>query len=140
MKQPKTPKIFISYSHSDPDRAWVRDFARALESEKLSVWLDREQLRPGDRWPEALERALRESDAIVALVGPASGSSSALFWELGAALGMGKRVIPVVPTEFETSQLPSPLRSRYAVRQGAPEETAKLVAATVSADDPAHHR
>jgi TIR domain len=134
------PEVFISYSHADTDPAWVREFARALEAEKLSVWLDSEQLKPGDRWAEGLERALRESVAIIAIVGPSSAGSSALFWELGAALGMGKRVIPVVPTEFEASRLPYPLRARHALRQGSPEQTAKLVAATIAAADEVEQR
>ena len=134
------PKVFISHSHAGPDLAWVREFARALEAEKLSVWLDSVELKPGDRWEELIERALRESDAIVAVVGPSSTASSALFFELGAALGMGKQVIPVVPIEFEASALPYPLRARYALRQGPPKETAKLVAATISAGKEAEQR
>jgi hypothetical protein len=54
-----------------------------------------------------------------------------LFFEVGAAVGMGKRLVPILPKEYEPSELPYPLRVRQGILRETPEETAKkLVAAT----------
>jgi hypothetical protein len=90
------PRVFISYSHSDEEADWIRRFVRALEEQGVSAWLDVERLSAGDRVQEALEQALRGSDALVAVVDPKRPNRPALLFELGAALGMGKRIIPAI--------------------------------------------
>jgi len=50
------------------------------------------------------------------------------LFELGAAVGLGKRVVPIVPREFQSSEPPYPLRSRQGIVRGTPQETAKKLA------------
>jgi nucleoside 2-deoxyribosyltransferase len=76
----------------------------------------------------ALEAGLRESDVLVALIDPQSSLKPNLFFELGAAIGMGKRVVPIVPRELDTSKLPLELRTRRYLLRASPEDTAEQLA------------
>jgi ABC-type branched-subunit amino acid transport system substrate-binding protein len=119
-------KVFISYSHHDAaDVDWVQAFARSLTERGVSVWLDQSEIRPGESIPEAIEHGLRQSDWLVALVSNESLSRPSLFFELGAALGMGKNVVGVVPEGFDSSLLPHPLRLRRYLVKKSPDVTAE---------------
>jgi predicted nucleotide-binding protein len=122
-------KIFISYSHDDTD--WVRAFAEALRHERIEVWLDQWEVKLGESLRDALEAGLRQSDAIVAVVSRSNARNPNIFFELGVALGMGKRLIPVVSKDLETSSIPFDLRARRYITKGSPEETARQVASAV---------
>lgn len=119
------PKVFISYSHTDFD--WAREFAESLSRRGIDVWLDQFEIQIGDSLRDAIENGLRESDLMVALINPESLQRPALFFELGAALGMGKRIVGVVPKGFDTSQLPQSLRLRRYLVKDSPETTADML-------------
>jgi hypothetical protein len=117
-------RAFISYSHSSADRDWIRAFAEALQREDWDVWLDEWAIPAGQSIQEALEKAIRESDVIVSLIGPQSVRQPWLFFELGAAFGMKKTVVPIVSKDVDFAQLPQPIRSRRFLWQESPEQTA----------------
>lgn len=90
-------KVFLS--HSPRDAGLARDIAGGLRREGLAVWLADEEIFPGDNWAERVSQALKECDAMVALITPDAGASSNVQWELGFAMGnkaYRKRVIPVL--------------------------------------------
>ncbi len=124
------PTIFLSYSHED--KAWVNAFADALKRHGLTLWFDEWGLKPSEELTTAIDRALRESEALVFLLGPRSLDKPALFFELGAALALQKRVIPVVSEDVERSKIPGLLLQMRHVVQGDPEETAEEVARAVA--------
>jgi hypothetical protein len=122
-------RVFISYSSRDSD--WAQAFAQSLKDFGADVWIERWQIAPGETWPAAFEKALRESGVIAVVVNPAQAFRPDLLFEVGAAVGMGKRLVPIVPKDFERSELPYPLRVRQGIPRESPQETAKkLVAAT----------
>jgi nucleoside 2-deoxyribosyltransferase len=124
-------QVFISYSNPDSD--WAKSFADALERRGLRVWLDKSEIQAGEDWREALESGLRGSDVVVALINPQTSFKANLYFELGAAIGMGKRVVPIVPRELDNSRLPFELRMRrYLVRE-SPENTAAQLADSLKA-------
>jgi predicted nucleotide-binding protein len=118
------PKVFISYSNKDI--SWVRQFVDALQDLAVDVWFAERQVPAGRPLQAEVEKALRESDAIVTLLTPDSAQSPNLFFELGAAVGLGKNIVPIVPREMEMSQVPPPLRARQVLVRSTPKETAKL--------------
>jgi predicted nucleotide-binding protein len=124
-----TRKVFISYSHSDKD--WARRFAETLEHSGLEVWFDEFNIKAGQPLVEALENGLRESDAVVLLISPDNINRPNLFFEIGAALGMNKALIPVVPKDFDYHRLPLPLQRIKFLIRNSPEETAKELATAV---------
>ncbi|HYA17568.1 MAG TPA: toll/interleukin-1 receptor domain-containing protein [Bryobacteraceae bacterium] len=128
-----TEKQQVFISHSATDTEWARSFARALEDRGVTVWLDEFNLQPGDSIREALERALRSSDVLVTLVDAGAPVKPYLYFELGAAIGMGKRVVPIVPKDLDPKALPLDMRMRrYLVRE-TPEQTAEQLSHTLLA-------
>jgi MTH538 TIR-like domain (DUF1863). len=118
-----TPKIFISYSHSEHE--WAREFAASLVRNGLNVWFDEFNIKAGQLLSDALEKGLRESDAVVLLIDSTNINRPNLFFEIGAALGMNKKIIPIVPEGFEAHKLPLSLQRIKFLVQKSPEETAK---------------
>jgi predicted nucleotide-binding protein len=116
------PTVFISHSFSDEN--WVREFANSLQQRGLSVWSD-EPVPLGQSWTEAIEKGLRESNFIVLLVTADSLRSPNLFFELGAAMGMGKQLIPVVSKDLDPMLLPASLRERKYLLKNSPDATAQ---------------
>ena len=82
------PSVFISHSTLDAD--WARSFAQALKQRGVTVWFDEFDVHPGESVREALESGLRGSDVFVALLDSEHPAKPSLFFELGAAIGMGK--------------------------------------------------
>jgi hypothetical protein len=124
-------RVFISHSTGDAD--WARSFAQALKERGVSVWFDEFDVQPGESVRDALEAGLRSSDVLVALLDADSPSKPNLFFELGAALGMGKRVVAIVPKGLDPSVLPLDVRlRRYLIRE-TPEQTAEELSNTLQA-------
>src|SRR5262245_58568360 len=92
--------VFLSY-HSG-HAAWVAKLKTALEAKELKVWLDSDQILPGDRFAEALERGLQSSRAVALIVSSGSLQSDWVKEEYYRALGLanatrhGLRLIPVL--------------------------------------------
>jgi hypothetical protein len=123
--------VFISHSAGDAD--WARSFAQALKERGVSVWFDEFDVRPGESVRDALEAGLRSSDVLVALLDSDSPSKPNLFFELGAALGMGKRVVAIVPKDLDPSVLPLDVRLRRYLIRDTPEQTAQELSNTLQA-------
>jgi hypothetical protein len=124
-------KVFISHTARDTD--WARSFAKALKERGISVWFDEFDVRPGESLRDALESGLRDSDVLVALLDAEAPAKPNLFFELGAAIGMGKRVVPIVPKGIDPSALPLDLRLRRYLVRDTPEQTAEELSTTLLA-------
>ncbi len=57
---------FLSYAREDLDAA--REIYQYLTISGITTWFDEESLRPGERWREAIERAIRESSYFIAVI------------------------------------------------------------------------
>lgn len=124
-----SPKVFISYSHSDKE--WARKFAETIASTGLEIWFDEFNIKLGQPLIEAIEKGLRESNVVVLLINAENINRPTLFFEIGAALSMNKAIIPVIPKDFEYHKLPLPLQRIKFLFRNSPEETAKELAAAV---------
>jgi len=131
MSRTEKQRVFISHSARDAD--WARSFAQALKERGVRVWFDEFDVLPGESVRDALEDGLRGSDVLVALLDSESSSKPNLFFELGAAIGMGKKVVPIVPMGLDPGALPLDVRlRRYLIRQ-TPEQTAEELSNTLEA-------
>ncbi len=94
---PESFDVFLS--HNSKDKPAVRALAEALRGRGLAVWLDEEDLLPGDPWQEVLEDVIRTCPAAAVLVGP-SGLGPWQEPEMRACLNefvrRGARVLPVL--------------------------------------------
>ena len=124
-------KVFISHTARDAD--WARSFAKALQVRGITVWFDEFDVQPGESLRDALESGLRNSDVLVALLDAEAPARPNLFFELGAAIGMGKRVVPIVPKGADLSALPLDLRLRRYLVRDTPEQTAEELSSTLLA-------
>jgi hypothetical protein len=89
-------QVFISHAASDSRFAGL--LARSLTRMGIESRTDadlRHEVRP-ERGASALAQALTEADLIVAIVSDKSVTSPNLNFEVGAAIGQNKRVIPVL--------------------------------------------
>ena len=125
------PRVFISHSARDAD--WARSFAQALKQRGVSVWFDEFDVRPGESLPAALESGLRGSDVVVALLDSEYPAKPALFFELGAAIGMGKKFVSIVPKDLDPHNLPLDVGLRRYLIRDSPEQTAEELSNTLLA-------
>lgn len=101
--------------HNSRDKPLVRQLKQAIASRNLAVWLDEEQLAPGENWQRAIESAIHASQAIAVCIGPAGTS----LWQnlemraaIEQALRENKPVIPVLlPGAADTPAIPLFLRN-----------------------------
>lgn len=121
-------KIFISHTRKAEDRDWARRLAQQLQERGFSVWLDDLEIRPGEQWQDKIEQGLRNSDVIVSLVDAEDVENPSLLFELGAALSLNKRLVPIVPEQVNPSQLPSSVRNRRYLLKLTPEKAAEELA------------
>lgn len=100
-KLQKTPRVFISYARVEADPGLmdqVRGVAAALRSAGALVWIDIENVKPGQRWDDAIVRALANSDIVVAFFSDEleTSDTSQVVKEVKVALTEGMTVIPVL--------------------------------------------
>jgi TPR repeat protein len=88
------PTAFFSYSREDSE--FVLHVARDLKASGANVWLDQMDIVPGQRWDEAIERALAGCPRMLVVLSPASVHSTNVMDEVSFALEEGKTVIPIL--------------------------------------------
>jgi hypothetical protein len=91
--------VFISYSRDTKPLA--EKLARSLNRNGISTWTGFDDLKPGQRWSDEMEKALEAARDYVVLVGPDEEMSTFQDRELQAALrwswsDSAKRIIPVI--------------------------------------------
>lgn len=118
-------KVFIAPVHREEDRDWLRRFAKTLQSDGARVWMVESEVGAGEPVAKAIENGMRRSDVIVVFVTADALKSGGWAWQLGAALGMKKRFVAIVPASIDVDELPLPVRARRYLIQGEPEETAR---------------
>ena len=91
--------VFLSYHSGDSE--WVSQLKGDLVSKGIRVWLDSEQIRPGDRFPGALARAIDQVSSIIVVLSPGSVASPWVEEEFNLALAKRRRVIAVLIEEVE---------------------------------------
>jgi hypothetical protein len=113
VKPPDRYDVFLS--HSSVDDEWAARLKAALTAKGLSVWLDLDEIRPGDVFVQALERGLESSDAVAIIVSPESMASGWVSEEYSRALSMAKSrgsSVPLIPILLRDAELPGFLANR----------------------------
>src|SRR5687767_3047826 len=91
-------KVFLSYARAD-GRPLAQRLATAFTAAGHQPWLDTAEIAGGWDWAAAIERAIDEAHAVVAVLSLASRRSSICRAEQMRALRKGKRVIPALADE-----------------------------------------
>jgi hypothetical protein len=146
-------RVFISYSRADIRHVWA--IASALRHEGVETWLDFEDLKPGERWKDAIEAALARADLMLFCVSPNSVESAWTSVELKLALENAVPILPLIVHRVAIEALPPALRDIQVLEmerwpaEHAPWHVAQQVLAVLGlqrrterrpSDDPAYHR
>lgn len=129
-KSGKTFDIFLSYPREE--REWVRRLADALAEHGLRAWYAEAEIMPGELWAEGLEEGLRSSTYFVSVVTPESAQSNWAAWELGAALGLHKPIIPIVAADVPFEVIPDPVKRRRYIPKTDPAAVAEEIAHSIA--------
>jgi TIR domain-containing protein len=101
--------IFISYSRIDSEV--VGHIVTRLEQDGFNVWIDREEIKAGELWQEAIVQAVDNAYAFVVMLSPSSATSDNVRKEVDVAEGENKELVPVLLAPVE---LPAKLRYQLA--------------------------
>ncbi|MBA3872824.1 MAG: HEAT repeat domain-containing protein [Anaerolineae bacterium] len=93
--------IFISYAHVDGD--FAKELIEVVKNAGFKHWIDSEKLREGEDWRQELDKAIRASFALVVIMTPKAKASEYVTYEWAFALGVGVKVIPILPKPFKSS-------------------------------------
>ena len=104
------PDVFVSYSRGDS--VFVSRLVESIKSRGKDVWVDTEGIADGEVFPEAIKRAIEQSDAFLFVITPASVASSYCENEVEYAREMQKRIVPVLRDPVKDGELPVEIRDR----------------------------
>jgi len=119
----KTKTIFLSHEATFKDQAvTLKGILGGTGKEPAEIYLssDWESLEAGAPWFEPLIKAIKESAAFITII-PRPGSSFKNLWvnfEIGLAIGCGKKPKVFVFGGVEWSQLEYPLRGIHLIDTG----------------------
>jgi hypothetical protein len=112
---PTKKRFDIFISHNSIDKPWAIKLKGALESQGLRVWLDKDQIRPGDLFVHALEEGIEACKCVAIVVSPESMESGWVYEEYSRALVLAntrKQQVRLIPLILRTAKLPGFLSSR----------------------------
>ena len=99
----RSKRVFLSYPYGV--KPVVHEVANALRGQGAKVWIDTEQLRPGEPFAETIDRALDDTDAFVIFI--AKEISPYASKELERAIAKGIKIVPVL---LESGDIPKPIQ------------------------------
>lgn len=128
----ETFDVFLSYPHEEGE--WVRRLVSALTERGLRVWYDETAIKPGESWIEGLQHGLRASTHFVFVITPKVAQSNWAAFELGAALGMKRSIIPIVAEDVSPDAIPGPARLRRYVLKTDPAVVADEIVRAIAGE------
>lgn len=108
-------RVFLAYAVEDA--AKINRLYEALSIRGFDPWMDRRKLRPGQNWPRAIERAIRQSDFFVPCFSNLSGEKRGRFhaelrYAMDCALDQPLDQIYIVPVRLEECPVPRQLQEQ----------------------------
>ena len=117
--------VFISYAQTDSE--WARSLAEVLSIRGVRVFsgFSEASFHPGEAYRRRFQKMLQDSEYVVVVVSESSANSAWVAFVVGAALSLGKEVVPVVSKEVPREDLSGPIRVRQALEKSEPETVAQ---------------
>src|SRR5437868_4000144 len=106
------PYVFLSYASADRERAL--QFANLLETNGVSVWIDRKSIAGGTSWTTEIVRGIKGCAALMVLCSPTSLESRNVQQEIQLAW---ESDCPILPLLLERTRLPDAVEYALAGRQ-----------------------
>jgi hypothetical protein len=95
-------KVFVSYAMEDRGQAAALVDQLATNFQVFSA----SKMSAGENWQSKIKKELSKSDYFLVLLSPISVRSKWVQFELGAAWGLNKFIIPVVTSKDVINQIP----------------------------------
>jgi formylglycine-generating enzyme required for sulfatase activity len=108
-------KVFISYSRKD-SAEFADELVLGLEDRGFAPFLDRHDVKPGEAWEARLGGLIEQSDTVLFVISPESVKSERCVWEVDKALGLSKRLLPVIYKSVPDGNIPALLSKLQFVR------------------------
>ena len=120
-----TPKIFISYSRDDAE--FAGRLLTTLRQSDLDIWIDQEQINPGDSFLAEMNRGLTDAAYVLLIVSESSMRSQWVEREWLSTLASKDKVL--IPLRIDNSPMPQLLRDIIYVdfRQDFAKAASKLI-------------
>ena len=113
-------RVYICYARVD--LSFAARLHNTLASRGYEVFLDRQDIRPGDPWQDRISSAIRHADIVLFCLSPDSVSSQICEWELYEAERYSKWLLPIVLADLPYDQIPGNLkRLNYIFMRGEAE-------------------
>lgn len=104
MKRGKKNTVFISYSHKD--EIYAKQISAAIPKE-FEVWIDKNEIKPGENISAAIQDGLSASDYYVLIISESSNKSSWVKREVSAAFELSiEKKLSVIPVLLDESEIP----------------------------------
>jgi hypothetical protein len=87
-------RVFVSYARGDEDVA--RELATIMAASDLAGWMDHSDIAAGEAIVKKIKESLDQASVVVVLVSEKSLNSPWVQFEIGAAVGIGKPIIPIL--------------------------------------------
>jgi hypothetical protein len=100
--------VFISYARADASR-FVDELCTGLEVAGFRPLVDRQSISAAEEWEARIGSLVRQCDSVVAVITPVAVRSVEFRKEIDAAIGLSKRIIPVVWLETPVADIPPQL-------------------------------
>ncbi len=99
--------VFISYRRKDVE--FTKTLVKALQDEGKECWVDWEDIPPGSEgFTDDIKRGLEGADAFLAILSPDYlDSTYCVDMELGTAIALKKKLIPIVLKKFDDKPIPA---------------------------------
>jgi hypothetical protein len=106
----------VFLSHAAVDAALAAAIAHEIQSRlpgtEIFVASQPGQIRTGEKWLDAIEQKLRAGDTYIILLTSVSIARPWIWFETGTVWFSDKRILPVLATGLDISQVPHPLSAR----------------------------
>jgi TIR domain-containing protein len=109
-------KLFLSYSTND--KRLANKIYRWLRRQGLTVWIDRVEMKPGEKLLPKIEKAIKKADFLVVIITKNSNRSSWVKKEIKFSIAreLTKKKFTILPIVLNNSTIPPSLEDRLWIR------------------------
>lgn len=106
--------VFISHKSEDFNLTTLMRM-QLERDQQIRVWIDNMEIRASEKWSEQIDRAIKESFAVVVILTPRALNSDFITYEWSYALGAGIPVVPVIMEHINLNELHPKLKERHLI-------------------------
>lgn len=99
----------VFLSHATYDKFLAKVVCERLEANGIATYRDDRDIEGGDSIPDSIRTAIEQCDELAVLLTPQSIQRQWVLVEIGIAIGMGKRIVPLLD-HIPTDSVPESIR------------------------------